>query len=241
MIGWLLAISGLLALGCNLVGMIATHFDPEAFSNPVKLLSLPDVDPFLIRLFMILDLFGYYLLLLPFIFFAHKTMADKTPWSAFLSSMGYAYVFIGAIGAASLAVIWPNLINQFHSASGVSQEIIRADFSLATDFVVKGLWNHLEVLLGGVWWIGLGIFFFEGRSLKIMSILLGGSCIIDGFGELLVIPALAEIGLNLYLVLGIIWPIWAGIAMVKDKSVAGQPVGRAAGVHERAFRDARDA
>lgn len=210
-------LSGLLALGCMVIGLFATQFDFEAFSNPVILLDKVGIDPLLLRWFMILDLFGYYLLLLPFIYYAHHTLKTKTPWAGFITNMGFAYVLIGAIGAATLAVIWPSIMEQYQSATDTLREILRANFSLATDFVVKGLWNYLEVLLGGIWWIGLGVFLFEERSLKIVTILLGGACIVDSAGELLVVPVLAEIGLNVYLILGIVWPIWVGIKMVRSR------------------------
>src|SRR5688572_7211796 len=203
-VGYLMILSGLLALGCMVIGLFATQFDFEAFSNPLILLDKAGVDPLLLRWFMILDLFGYYLLLLPFIYYAHHTLKSKTPWAGFLSSMGFAYVLIGAIGAASLAVIWPSVLDQYTTATGVTREILRANFSLATDLVVKGLWNYLEVLLGGMWWIGLGVVLFEQRSLKIVTVLLGGACILDSAGELLAVPVLAETGLNVYLVLGIV-------------------------------------
>jgi len=218
LVGYLLVLSGVLALACMVIGLFATHFDAEAFSNPVKMLDMENVDPLLLRWFMILDLFGYYLLLLPFIYYAHHTLKNKTPWAGFFTGMGFAYVLIGAIGATALAVIWPSILEQYPSASDATREILRANFSLATNFVVKGLWNYLEVFLGGIWWIGIGIFLFENRSLKIASILLGGACLLDSVGELLTVPILAEIGLNVYLLLGIVWPIWVGIKMVRFKN-----------------------
>ncbi|MBX2947462.1 MAG: hypothetical protein KF725_16660 [Cyclobacteriaceae bacterium] len=210
-------IAGLLALACLLLGFIATEFDDEAFANPAKILNMPSVNVNYLRWFMILDMFGYYLLLLPVIFFLHRELAQITAWASMLTSMGYGYVLVGAIGASVLAVVWPDLITQYRLADAVMKEILKADFLLITNVVVKGFWNYLEVLLGGVWWIGVGHFAIRNRALKVTTLVLGIACLIDGIGELFQISLLAEIGLNVYLLLGIVWPVWMGLTIMKNK------------------------
>jgi hypothetical protein len=210
-------LSGILALACMVVGVFATNFDFEAFGNPLRLLNNSTIDPVLLRWFMLLDLFGYYLLLLPLVFYIHSKLVHKTPFALLLTNLGYGYVLVGAIGAATLSVIWPAIFEQHLTADEAARSFYRADFSLATDFVVKGLWNHLEVLLGGIWWIGTGRYAIENKALKITSIILGFSCLLDGFGEVLGITILAETGLNIYLILGIVWPIWLGVTIIKRK------------------------
>jgi hypothetical protein len=214
-IGNLLIVSGILALASIVVGLVAVDFDFDAFANPLKLLEMQRVNTGLIRWFLIFDLFGYYLLLLPFVFYAREILSERTPWSGFFTSMGFSYVLIGAIGAAALSVVWPSLIEQYYVADPSTQQVIRGDFSLSTDFVVKGLWNHLEVLLGGVWWISLSVFMFENKALKFLTFGLGAACLLDSAGEFFMVPIVAELGLNLYIVLGIVWPIWVGVKMRK--------------------------
>jgi hypothetical protein len=216
-VGAITILSGVVGLACLLIGFEATHYDAEAFSNPVKLLSMPSVNVGQVRWFMILDLFGYYLLLLPVLFFLQRELDLKTPWASLLTSLGYGYVIIGAIGAATLAVIWPDLLIRHRDAPENIQLIVQEDFLLATNFVVKGLWNHLEVLLGGVWWIGVGIYAMPNRPLKITTLVLGASCLIDSIGEMLQWPVIAEIGLNAYLILGIVWPIWIGTILWRNR------------------------
>jgi hypothetical protein len=216
-IAFISILSGVLALGCLLTGLVATQFDQEAFANPAKLLDMSGVDVSKLRLFMVLDLFGYYLLLLPAIFFVHGKLKSKTALAPLFTSLGFGYVLIGAIGAAALAVIWPTLLEKYDLATTSMREVYRADFLFSTDFVVKGLWNYLEVLLGGVWWLGVGCFVIHNRGLKITTLVLGTSCLVDGFGELFQFPLMAEIGLNIYLILGIVWPVWVGIIILKNK------------------------
>ena len=216
-IAFISIVSGVLALGCLLIGLLATQFDQDAFANPVKLLDMPGVNVRQLRWFMLLDLFGYYLLLLPTIFFMHGKLKSKTAWAPLLTSLGFGYVLIGAIGAAVLAVIWPSAIEHYRIATTATQEIYKAGFLFSIDFVVKGLWNYLEILLGGVWWLGVGYFIIHHRGLKIMTFILGAACLVDGFGEIFEFPLMAEIGLNIYLILGIAWPVWVAISILKNK------------------------
>jgi hypothetical protein len=102
-------LSGLLALDCLVLGLMATQYDSEAFVNPAKLLDMPNVNTQQIRWFMITDMLGYYLLLLPAVLYAHRKLEEKTAWASLFTSLGFAYVLIGAIGASALAVLWPSL------------------------------------------------------------------------------------------------------------------------------------
>ncbi|HEY3429321.1 MAG TPA: hypothetical protein VGK39_01510 [Cyclobacteriaceae bacterium] len=216
-IAMLTILSGVLALACMVVGLVATRFNAEAFANPALLLEMPHTNPEYIRWFMLLDMFGYYLLLLPIVGYIHRKLEAKTAWASLISSTGFAYILIGAIGAAVLAVVWPSLMMNYELASIDMKEVYKANFLLTNDFVSKGMWNTLEVFLCGVWWIGIAMFAIESRALKITTILLGVFCVIDGIGEVFSLPVVAEIGLNGYLVLAIVWPIWIGVNMLKNK------------------------
>ena len=214
-VGMVTILSGLLALGSMLTGMVATNFDSEAFSNPILILRMESATPMMIKWFMLLDMFGYYLLLLPGIFLLHQHMKSRTPWASLITSAGYSYVIIGAIGAAMLAAAWPELISNFRQASPTEQPRFQELFLLSNELVVKGIWNILEMFLAGLWWLGLSYFTEGSRSLRITTFTLGIACVMDGTGEMLGLPLLAEIGLNIYLLLAIVWAIWTGAAMLR--------------------------
>lgn len=216
-IGLITVLSGIIALGSMLVGLMATDFNFETFSNPVELLSLTGNTPILIRWFMLLDMFGYYLLLLPIVWYTYRKLEAITPWAHVITSSGFAYIVIGSIGASALAAAWPSLIHEYQVADNGNKEVYKAAFTLSNDLVVKGIWNTLEVWLAGVWWLGIGIFTIKGRALKITTIILGIGSIIDGLGETLGTPFIAEIGLNIYLLFAIVWAVWIGIAMMRGK------------------------
>ena len=93
------------------------------------------------------------------------------------------------------------------------------NFDLANHVVYGGMWNTVEVLLAGIWWMGLGLELRkEQRNFGAATVILGTASLADGIGNIAGIPALAEIGLNIYLLLGIIWPVWLGVQLISKNT-----------------------
>lgn len=221
-IGAITILSGLLALACLLVGTLTVEFNFDAFSDPILTLEYAS-NYQLAKWFNLLDMFGYYLLLLPLIFYFHQQYKYKTPWSHLYTFSGVGYVFTGALGAAILAVLWPELMMDYLTASANDKAVIRTVFDATTIMVVKGMWNILEVLFAAVWWIGLGnILYRESKRLGILTIITGLSTLVDATGNIFDFPLLSDIGLNAYLLLGIIWPIVIGVSLI-TKTVNSKP------------------
>lgn len=217
-VGTLTIVSGVLALGSMLTGLIATNFDSEAFSNPVLILNMESATPSMIRWFMLLDMFGYYLLLLPVIFYVHKQAKYKSSWTSLVTFSGYGYVIIGAIGAAMLAAAWPSLIVKFRQAQPEHRQLYQELFLLTNELVVKGVWNILEMFLASAWWIGVAFLVPVSRSLRITTVALGVACVVDAVGEMLGLEVVAETGLNVYLVAAIVWAVWFGVAVLRARA-----------------------
>jgi hypothetical protein len=90
--------------------------------------------------------------------------------------------------------------------------------------VAKGMWNILEVLFAAVWWMGLGrMMYNENKGLGIVTIIAGLSTLMDAAGNMTGVKILSEVGLNLYLLLGILWPVIIGIALIR-KSVSSKSI-----------------
>ena len=157
---------------------------------------------------MQLDLFGYYLLLLPLAVTLWHELRFRAPaWMDLISLCGVSYILVGAAGAAVLGAVWPPLIRAYpadHLATGA----IRPLFEAATRAVDQGLWNTLELLLGGMWWCGLGRLLGPHGFIAWVSVALGLAAWLDAAGTIAHLPALATFGLSLYLVLA---PLWAAV------------------------------
>lgn len=220
-VGQISIVAGLLAVASLVFTVAGAAYNAEVFSNPKLLLGMTDANVQLLKWSMIFDMLGFYLLLLPALFYFHQYLRNRTAWSYLLSWCGSAYILIGAIGAGILAVVFPAYITEYPIATTAQQEIIMRNFDLANHIVYDGMWNTVEVLLAGVWWTGLGIALRkEQRNFGAVTIVLGAASLADGIGNIAGIPVLAEVGLNVYLVLGIIWPVWLGVQLVsKNRKV----------------------
>ena len=206
-----------LALGSIVLSGIAMDFNMETSTNPALLLSVGADRANLLRWGMILDMFSYYLPLLPVALFLLHWLNPKSPnWVRFYTFCGVGYILIGAIGATILAATYPPLIRAYGQASASQQVVLETIFGTITDLVYGGLWNILEVLLAGIWFIGIGLLLrSERRLFSVVSIILGISALLDSFGNMFSVETLASLGLNIYLVLAPIWTLWLGIDLLR--------------------------
>ena len=206
-------LSGLTALGCTLLAAIAVNFHFEVFNNPSLMLTLPGLNMKAGRWSMILDMFGYYMLLLPVIYYLHDWMKNKTAWSNIITFCGLAYVLIGAIGASILAVMWPQLTHNYTTVTPAAQEIVKANFEFINTMVYGGMWNLLEMFFAGIWWFALGILLFRSKhkGIAVITIVTGCFSLLDGFSGIMESAVLHELSLNAYLYLSIVWAFWLGI------------------------------
>lgn len=207
--------SGLLAAACLVVGVLAVDGDMDAFADPLRTLQHAQ-NHRLAYWFNILDLFGYYLLLVPVILHLHSLYRFRSPWVPLFTFSGLAYALIGAVGAVVLAVLWPELMQQHLVAAPDERPMIELVFKASTVAVVDGLWNILEVLFAGVWWIGIGLLLRSASAFAgYGAIVAGVACVLDAKGNMIGWPLLSEIGLNIYLLMGIVWPIIIGVWLMR--------------------------
>jgi len=216
-IGAITVLSGLMALACFIATLIAVNFNSDVLSDPLLIFSTTGISVTAVRWSMILDMFGYYLLLLPVIYLLNDWMKQRSAWSNMVTFCGIAYVLIGSIGASVLAVIWPKIIAAFSFANLTEKQILKANFSLINDMVYSGMWNLLEMTFASVWWIFIGFQFLKNNFKFIgwLSIITGIFCVGDATSGVFLIGWLHELSLNAYLLFSIIWAIAIGIFMMK--------------------------
>jgi len=225
-------VSAPLAAG-NLVAMLAAvHFDINGMTNPLALLHAGRAAAPLWRWGMVLDVFGYYLLIVPLVLLLRTSLRYRgRGWADLFSLCLLAYCLIGAIGGAVLATALPTLIQQY-AAIGAHRAALQTVFTGYTDGIYRGLWNLLEEFLAGVGWIGVGAALRpRHRRLGLVTIILGAACLVDSAGTALNIDAIASAGLTTYLVLAPVWACWLGAGLLR-----APPAGTAAAEPWRARR-----
>jgi uncharacterized protein DUF4386 len=169
----------------------------------------------LLRWAMTLDMFSYYLPLLPVALFLWRWLRSRSPnWVLFYTSCGLGYILIGAIGAVILAAVHPPLINAYAQASVEQRQVLETVYSAIGNMVYGGMWGILEVVLAGIWFLGIGLLLRgEQRLFSIFSIILGISALLGSLGVILGIEAIALLGV-IYGLLAPIWALWLGIDLL---------------------------
>ena len=206
-----------LALASDVLSGLPINFSPDVATNPALMLSVGTDGANLLRWGMILDMLGYYLPLLPLALFLQRWLGPRNPdWVRFYTICGLGYILIGAIGASTLAAVQPPLINAYGQASVEQRYVLETVFITMWNMVFGGIWNILEALLVGVWFLGIGLLVRDERRLfSIFSIILGASALLDSLGMILGIEALFLLGVSIYVFLAPVWALWIGIDLLR--------------------------
>jgi len=211
----------LLALGSIGVQVVVLGINTDPFSNPTSLLGTGANGASLFRWGMILDIFGYYLLLAPLALLVWSRLQQKgMNLITLFTFCGLVYMLIGAIGATTLAAISPPLIEGYGQASVQQRQVYEVVFSGFLNFVYVGLWNLLESTLGGMWWLGIGLLLQrEQPALGIFTTVLGIFALLDALGRILDIQIIYTVGLAGVLLLIPIWTLWFGIDLLRSRKM----------------------
>ena len=166
---------------------------------------------------MLLDVFGYYLLLGPLAIYLHYSSEGASePWISLFTVCGLAYVLIGAIGATVLAAVLPPLMEAYESAAGAGREATGIVMVTFANAVYQGLWNPLEMILGGVWWLGNGALMRRRqRAAGTLTLMVGAAAWLDAVGAIFELEIVFLVGLGAVLLLIPLWALWMGVDLLR--------------------------
>jgi hypothetical protein len=222
--------SAVVALASMILPLPAVDYDVEAFTSPARLLETGNRGALFMKWSLILDMFGYYLLIAPLALLLRRWLAPAGDWATLFSALLLAYVLIGAAGAAVLAATLPRLMSVYTVVGPEQRATLAALFNGFWDAVYGGLWNILETLLAGVGWLGLGwLLRRQGRPFAgVVTMVLGAACLVDVVGNVLGRERLAQPGLYVYLLLGPLWAAGMGITLLRrpPAGLDGTPAAR---------------
>ena len=205
------------AVASDVLQGIAVHFDSQFPIDPRMFLSVGNVGATLLRWGSTLDMLGYYLPLLPAAVLLHAWLKPNNPvWVSFITTCGLGYIFIGAVGAVTMAVIQPPLIQAYAQAASNQRLMLETIFGTIWNIVYAGMWNILGVLLAGIWFLGIGLLLrSERQGIAILGMLTGLAALSDSIGNMLGIEGLAMFALLLFLLLLPVWLLWFGIDLLR--------------------------
>jgi len=185
-------------------------------TNSALTLSVGTDGANLLRWSLILDMFGFYLPLLPVALFLQRWLEPKNlHWVRFYTICGLGYILIGATGASTLAAVQPPLINAYGQASLEQRYVLETVFITLWNMVFGGMWK-LGGLLAGLWFLGIGLLLRDERRIfSIVSMILGASPFLGLLGGSLGIEALFLLGASIFGLFALTWALWIGIDLVR--------------------------
>lgn len=204
--------AALLVLVATIVLSMAVDFNFEFLSNPVDLISAElDIGAAgLFRWGSILEMFGYFLLLIPATLYLWFWLRPRsTRLVTLYTVLGLSSILLGVIGAAVRAGFWPPMMIAYSNAAEAQRAMLEIVFRSVTNFTFESLYA-LDSILAGLWWLGIGLVLRrERRNLGIATVILGIAIHGAGLGWLLRVDPLAR--LELFYFLEPFWAIWLGV------------------------------
>lgn len=209
-------VSAPLAIASVAVSLAAVKFNFAAMADTTMLLHAGRGAAGFWRAGMLLDLFGYYLPIVPLVLLLRSALRPSAgAWSELFGFALLSYCQVGAIGAAMIAMSVPPILDAYAGAGAADRPALAAVFAAQSADVYSGLWNLLETFVGGVGWIGFGwLLRPKAPAIGVLTLVLGLASIADSIGLIAGQEWLSMVGLNLYLVLAPLWALVLGVRLL---------------------------
>lgn len=218
--GWCAILAAPIALISFFLGPIAYQWDFDAMFDPMRAIAHPNVDATLVRWGWVLDIAGYYWLLLPASVLLTDLASKSRPLHAQLAARaGYGYMITGSIGAAILAGT-TDLFNAYAQGDESVRAAVSTAYGALFGLVYVGLWNTLCMALLAIWlWMSGSALRSSHRGLGLLAMGLGVCAALDVLGLLIDQEAISMVGLFAYLFLFPVWSAWLGAWLLRRKNI----------------------
>jgi hypothetical protein len=204
-----LVVTVVLGMISNLLFLWAFEFRLDWFVDPGRLVAAGPTTPGLFRWAALTDLFSYYLPTGVVALALWHVLRPQSPALADLATLGaIGYVVAGSIGAVSLAIGGPILL-QAYAAPGADQASIATAFAVLIEMVWHGVWQILDLALIGTWLIGVGLLIQGDQpAFSRLSLALGASAWLATVFNVLELGIARDAALGLVFGLWAAWSIW---------------------------------
>jgi hypothetical protein len=200
----------------------AYQFRPE-IQEPTRLVAAGATSAELFRWAAVLDLFGYYLATAVLAYVLWRQLRPRNPVIADLSTMAaVGYALAGGAGAAVLAVFGSSLMHDYTDATASEQVVMAAQFSTLMAVVMRSIWQFLDGILIGAWWLGIGLLLRPDRPrLSRLTLLLAAIAAVGAFVNLVGLSLVRDILLGVLFILWAAWWISLLVVFIRQRQASG--------------------
>jgi hypothetical protein len=205
----------LFTLGNVITLFMSVNNNAQAFSDTRLLLSVGDRGADLFHWSMVFDIFAY-LSFAPIVLLCWSWFRPANKTTLLLYTFcGLAYSLLGSTGAAVLGAVVPNLMRAYGLASAPQRENMQMVVGAFYQSISRGVWNPLEILLVGIWFLGIASALrHQKRALGILALVIGFFAMLDPLGWILNNDLVFNVGVG-GMVLMPIWSMWLGIDFLR--------------------------
>jgi Domain of unknown function (DUF4386) len=202
--------------------LFAAAYQFRADQEPTRLLAAGATSAELLRWGSVLDLFGYYLATAVLAYVLWRQLRPRNPLLADLSTIaGFGYALAGGAGAAVLAVFGPMLMHDYIEASPTGRVMISAQFAALSDVVMRSIWQFLDAILIGAWWLGIGLLLRPDRPrLSVLTLALAAGAAVGALANLVELSLVRDILLGVFFILWTAWWISLLVVLLRQRETA---------------------
>ena len=199
----------------------AYQFRPDI--QPTRIVAAGATSAELLRWAAVLDLFGYYLATAVLAYVLWRQLRPRNPVIADLSTLaGVGFALAGGAGAAVLAVFGSSLMHDYTDAAATEQVVIAAQFATLMAVVMRSIWQFLDGILIGVWWLGIGWLLRPDRPrLSRLTLVLAAVAVVGAFVNLVGLSLVRDVLLGVLFILWAAW--WISILVVYARQTQTSP------------------
>jgi len=209
-------VSAPIAFASAAVTLSGADWDSKIFETPTRLLEYGAAAANAARIGMVLDVIGYYALLVPVLLLLHRAMARHRPDLAGIATFaGATYIIVGATGAGILSAVWPSALNDIGDV-GADTAGITASFDAITNGVVLGMWNIVGSAAIAVWLLIVGrMAWGTRRAFAGFTFVVAVAAAVDTIATALDVGSISSIALQVYIYAAPLWAAWLGIDLLR--------------------------
>ena len=217
-----LLVSIIAGLTSTVLFAAAYQFRPELSQEPTRMVAAGASSAELLRWGAVLDLFGYYLPTAVLAYVLWRQLRSRNPLIADLSTMAaVGYALAGGAGASVLAVFGPMLMHAYVEAGATERVVIAAQFATLTEVIMRSIWQFLDGILIGAWWLGIGLLLRPDHPrLSRLTLVLSGGAAVGTFANLVGLSLVRDILLGVFFILWTAWWISLLVVFIRQRQTA---------------------